>query len=146
MNVGFRDLIPNLDLPKICAHMPISPTLDTRGIVAYNSDDSDYLAMFIAQDWTPTSVQVHQVILKPMVLRHRWFEEIASYIFTNAGRLKMYGLVPSNNKRAISVNLKVGFTEVARLEEACDVGVDYVLMELRREDCPYWKPVNQLAA
>ena len=127
-------------------YVPYSPTFDTTGFIAFNDETGESLAVFVAQDWSPTSVQVHQAILNPMVLRHEFFEECANYIFTKAGRLKMYGLVPSNNEKAISVNEKIGFKEVARLEDACDIGVDYIVMELKREDCPYWKPVNEKAA
>jgi hypothetical protein len=145
VNVQYRQLAM-ADIEAVVDVLSLSPTLDTSGIVAYDPVSHETLAVFIAQDWTTTSVQVHQAVHNPVVFRHKWLEEIASYIFTQAGRLKMYGLVPSNNENAISVNLKIGFKEMVRLEDAYDVGVDYVLMELKREDCPYWKPVNEMAA
>jgi RimJ/RimL family protein N-acetyltransferase len=145
MNVLFRSLCQG-DMPVVCELIPMNVTSDTSGIVAYDERTDKLLAVFVAQDWTATSVQAHQVILSPMVLRHGFFEECANYIFTKAARLKMYGIVPSNNEKAISVNEKVGFEELIRLKDACDVGVDYVLMELKRENCPYWKPVNEMAA
>lgn len=145
MNVSYRPLNP-MDYPFIKELLPLAITTDTTGIVASNTDNGEVLAIFVCQDWTPTSVQVHQTILNPMVLRHGYFEECAYYIFTLAGRLKMYGLVPDNNKKALSVNEKIGFKEIARLEDACDVGVDYILMELKRDECVYWKPASQKAA
>ena len=84
--------------------------------------------------------------MNKMVFRHGWLEAIADYIFTQAGKLKMYGLVPATNLAAQSVNKKIGFKELIRLEDAYDVGIDYVLMELKREDCPYWKAINEKAA
>ena len=145
VKVFFRKM-EQVDAVAVQEHLPLSITTDTTGIVAYDLVSRETVAVFVCQDWTSTSVQVHQVILNPMVLRHGFLEECATYVFTQAGRLKMYGLVPENNKRALSVNRKIGFKELVRLEDAADVGVDYVLMELKREDCPYWKPVNELAA
>jgi len=126
--------------------LPFSLTTDTTGVVAYDEVSRETVAVFIAQNWTPTSVQVHQAILNTMVLRHGWFEEIGNYIFTQAGRLKLYAMVPSNRPKALSLNKKCGFVEKVRLEDACDVGVDFIVMELKREDCPFWKAVNRKAA
>lgn len=146
MKVVFRKFEPSCDLLSIQEVLPLSLTTDTTGIVAYDSVSRETVAVFIAQNWTPTSVQVHQAILNTMVLRHGWFEEIAKYIFTQAGRLKMYGMVPSNRLKALSLNKKCGFVEKVRLEDAADVGVDFIVMELKREDCPYWESINQKAA
>ena len=145
VRVRFRPLAP-VDVSAAQEYLPFAATTDTVGIVAYDEVSRETVAVFICQDWTPTSVQVHQAILNPLVLRHGFLEECASYVFTQAGRKKLYGLVPENNKKALKLNHKLGFRELIRLEDACDEGVDYVLMELKREDCPYWKPVNILAA
>ena len=137
MNVKFRNLVA-ADFLTIRQFMAFAPSVGARGIVAYNSETAETLAIVVAQDWTQTSCQVHQVILNPFVLRHGWFEEVASYLFNTAGRKKLYGLVPSNNARALSVNEKCGFAEVALLEDAFADGVDYIVMELKPENCPYW--------
>lgn len=146
MKVAFRKFEPSCDMLTLHGVLPLSLTTDTTGIVAYDKVSRETVAVFVAQNWTPTSVQVHQAILNPLVLRHGWFEEIGHYIFTQAGRLMLYGLVPSDRPKALSVNLKCGFKEIVRLKDAADVGVDFILMELKREDCPFWKSVNQKAA
>jgi hypothetical protein len=145
VNVQFRALVP-VDLAEVVKHLPMAVTTDTAGLVAYDPQTQEYLAFLICQDWTETSVQVHQVILKSMVLRHGWLEECATYVFSQAGKLKMYGLVPANNETALSMNTKSGFKELIRLEDAYAKGVDFVLMELKREDCPFWKTANEMAA
>ena len=63
----------------------------------------------------------------------------ASYVFTQAGRLKMLGYVPADNEKALKLNKHLGFTELVRIEDGYKLGVDYVLMELKRENCPYWR-------
>ena len=139
MKVKFRAFVP-VDAVTVRTKMPYAMTEATTGIVAYEADTSETLAVFLAEDWTQTAVSVHQVILNTMVLRHRWLEEIGHYVFTQAGRKKMFAVVPDNHAKALSLNEKIGFERVARLEDAYAEGVDYIVMELKRENCPYWVP------
>jgi hypothetical protein len=101
--------------------MPFSVSENMNGVVAYDPTTAETLAILVAQEWTFTSCYVHQVILKTFVIRHGWFEEVANWMFTEANRLQVYALVPSNN-----------------VEQAYDRDIDFVLMELKAEDCPYW--------
>lgn len=137
MKVQFRPFFP-ADVLTVREKMPYAMTEHTKGIVAYNADTSETLAIFLAEDWTKTSVSVHQVILNSMVLRHRWFETIADFIYTQAGRKKMFAVVPDIHTKAISLNEKIGFHQVARLSDAVDDGIDYIIMEMSREDCNFW--------
>lgn len=137
MKVGFRKFVP-ADAFTVKQKMPYALTESTTGIVAFDKDTAETLAVFMAENWTATSVSVHQVILNSMVLRHGWLEEIANYIFTQAGRKKMYAVVPDGHTKALSLNEKIGFQQVARLDDAVDEGIDYLVLELKRENCPYW--------
>jgi hypothetical protein len=139
VNVKFRAWVP-ADLLTVRQHMPYAATESTRGIVAYDHDTAETLAIFLMDGWTRTSAQVHQVILKTMVIRHGWFEEIARYIYGAAGRKKVYATVPDTHARALSLNEKIGFEQVARLSDAWDEGVDYLVLEMTRENCKYWVP------
>ncbi len=143
MKVRYRAMHP-VDLDEVLEHLPLAVSTDMTGMIAYDTETAETVGAFVCQDWSPTSVQVHQYITRSMVLRHGFLEACADYIFTKAGRMKMYGLVPETNKNAISLNKKIGFTELVRMTDACDVGVDYVLMELKRENCPFWQPVKQV--
>lgn len=142
MNVRFRSMVP-ADLQTVRQHMPYAATETTRGVVAYDLDTAETLAVFMADSWTPTCAQVHQVILKSMVIRHGWFEEVANYLFTKAGRKKVYATVPDGHRKALSLNAKLGFEQVARLTDGWDDGIDYLVLELKRENCPYWVPAKQ---
>jgi len=137
VNVHFRPFYPE-DVLTVRSQMPYAMTEATRGIVAYDADTSETLAVFVAEDWTQTACSVHQVILKSMVLRHGWFEEIADYMFTRAERKKLFAVVPDVHEKALRLNEKLGFRQVARLEDAVAEGIDYIVLELKREDCPYW--------
>ena len=137
MNVQFRAFAP-CDVQTLRSKLPFSMSDSTIGIVAYDKDTAETLAICVGSDWTKTSFFVHQVIFHTMVLRHGWLEECFDYAFSRAGRIKMFAAVPSNNAKALRLNSKMGFKQVAVLKDAHEVGVDYVIMELKREDCPYW--------
>lgn len=118
--------------------MPFTATEHQNGIVAYNAENHDTLGVLVAQEWTHTTCIVHWVILNKFILRHGFLEEIANWLFTTAFRTKIYAPVNSDNEASLSVCEKLGFKEKTVLEDAYDDGVDIVLMELKREDCPYW--------
>lgn len=107
---------------------------DTTGIIALDQANK-YVAAIVIDSWTNTSVQVHSYIGNPHVLRHGYAEAVFSAIFVHAGKRVVFGTVPANNAKALKFNAHVGFTEVCRLKDGFDFGVDYVLMEMRRENC-----------
>ena len=141
MNVKFRPWVLN-DMLTVSQHIGYSPMDTTRGIVAYDQDTAETVAVFLIDSWTETSAQIHQIILKTMVIRHGWFETVAEFMFTAAARLMVYATVPANNTKALSLNKKIGFHEVTRLKDAWAKGVDFVVMEMTREDCNYWVPAK----
>jgi hypothetical protein len=137
VKVLFRPFAP-VDILTLKQVMPFSATESMNGVVAYDAETHETLAVLVAQEWTHTCCYVHQVILKTFVIRHGWFEEVANWLFTIANRIKLYAMVPSKNERAVKLNTKLGFKEIVRLEDAYDHGEDFILMELKREECPYW--------
>lgn len=141
MNVRFRPMAL-ADLMTVRQYMPYAVTETTRGLVAYDIDKAETLAIFLMDSWTRTSAQVHQVILKTMVIRHGWFEEVARYMFETAGRKKVFATVPDTHSKALSLNEKIGFEQVARLSDAWDDGIDYLVLEMTRESCNFWKPAQ----
>ena len=121
--------------------MPFAFSETTAGMVAADKDTGRTLGIVIAQEWTPTSCMVHQLIITPMILRpkYKFLWNVGEWLFGKAGLKKIYGLVPETNWKALNINEKMGFTEVARLEDAYDHGVDYILMELKAENAVHWQ-------
>lgn len=146
MNVGFRDFTES-DMLTIRNAMPFNFSQDAMGIVAFDQDNYETVAVLVAQDWTFTSVQVHQVILKPMVIRHGWFQEIGDWLFLRAHRSKLLAPVISDNETALKLNKKLGFEEVHRIKDGYDFDRDIVLLELKPENVNerLWKPSKTLA-
>ena len=110
---------------------------DTTGIMAIDAETNTTVGACIMDNWTQNSVQCHFMVTSPMVLRHDFIECCLDFMFNVQGVTRVYGLVPANNKKAVKLNTHIGFTIKARLEEAFEIGVDYLLMELKRENCTY---------
>lgn len=137
MKVAFKRISCEDEWKWFCERNPLTLVPDMTSILAYNPDTKETLACCVMDTWTETSCQVHFAIDNPFVIRHGFFEEVSKFVFDTAGRIAMYGLVPANNKKALSVDKKIGFREITRLKDAFKRGVDYVILELRREDCRF---------
>ena len=110
---------------------------DTQGIVAYEAKTGKILAMCAIDSFTQNSCSTHMAIDDPTVLRHGFLQELARHIFITCGRSNVIGLVPSTNKRAIRFNKHIGFREIARIPDAIADGIDYVVMQMTRDECKW---------
>lgn len=109
---------------------------DTTGFYV-RGKDGEIAACVIFDSWSHNSVNIHMSIDNPMVLRHGLLDEIARFVYTEAGRGVIIGLVPGDNAKALKLNKHIGLKEVHRIRDGYKVGVDMVIMELRKEDCRY---------
>ena len=111
---------------------------DTQGIVAY--DEAGAIQAISAFDsFTVDACSVHLAIDNPIVLRHGFLTELAYHIFVTCNRKRIFGLVPSNNKKARKLDEHIGFKEVARIPDAVREGVDYIVYRMDKEACR-WLP------
>ena len=115
------------DLCQICA--------DSRGIVA--EKDGDIVAVVMFDNWSFSAVQVHIKVEDPFVFKHGFHREVCKYVFLETGRNAMIGLVPADNHKALKLDTHFGFKEIYRLKDGYKMGVDFVIMEMRKEDCQY---------
>jgi len=113
---------------------------DTTGIMAIDVATNETVGACIMDNWTQNSVQCHFMITSPLVLKHGFLECCFGFMFTEKNVKYVYGLVPGNNEKACKLNKHMGFTIKSRLDEAFETGVDYLLMELKRENCKYVAP------
>lgn len=138
MRVAFRPINMQFDWGWIYSHIPLNRMEHSNGIIAYNVDTNQPIAAMICENWSKTSVECHFIVANRAALRHKFHEECANFVFTTAGKLKMFGRVPEDNTAARKLNKHFGFKELITLKDAFDVGDNVVIMELNREDCPYW--------
>lgn len=145
MKVHYRELHGPTDWGWINLHNPILRVEDTNGIIAIDEEKNETIAAAIFDNWTHNSVQMHMVVTNPMVLRHEFLERIADYVF-NAGQKKaIYALVPGDNDKALKLNKHLGMTEIVRLPEAYKDGIDYVVLEMKKENCKYLPALSEVA-
>ncbi len=127
-------------------HVPLKRVEDTTGIVCVDLDTGAPAALCVMDNWTHTSVQVHWVIIDPMALRHGFLEECFDYVFNQAERDLMIGLVPSDNAKSLKLAKHADFTELYRVQDAIKFGVDTVIIALRKRDCSRLRAPVQLAS
>lgn len=137
MKVGIRFFDGQTDWAWVMDQIPILRVEDTGGMMAYNEETGDLLAACIWDNWTANSVQCHLAVKDLAALKHGFIEEIADFIFNHQHKKFIYGMIPGDNEKALKINKHIGFTEKMRLEDAWADGVDYVVMELRKENCKY---------
>ena len=135
MRVEFIGLKVKRDWKWVTKVLPVRLCEDTKGIIAIDVETNAPIAVCVMDGWTYTSVQVHFAIMRKMVLRHGFLEEVADFVFNKCGKDLMIGLVPGNNELALKMDSHIGFTEAYRVKDGFDKGVDYCILELRKEDC-----------
>jgi hypothetical protein len=108
---------------------------DTKGIVAYKDDQ--IVGAVILDSWSHNSVSIHLTIEDPLILKNGFPEEVFNYVFNTCDRGIILGATPADNLKALKFNKHIGFKEVYRVKDGYKVGVDFVIFELRKEDCRY---------
>ena len=135
--ITFRALDIQRDWPIIREKVQCVLCEDTRGVVAER--DGQFAGCFVFDSWTENSCQSHQLLLDPMALKAGLHVEAANYAFGDCNRKIVLGLTPGDNERALKLNRHYGFVEIYRLPDGVRDGVDYVVMALYRDTCPYFE-------
>ena len=132
-----RTLDVRSDWSWINQQVPILMVEDTTGIIMLDQDSKKPVAACVLDNITDNSVQAHFMVTTPLVFKHGLLELCFGFIFDVLEVNYVYGLVPGDNEKAISFNKRLGFNEKARLPEAFKPGVDYLLMELKKQNCNF---------
>jgi len=130
----FVPLTDAIDWAWIKSRTQVIAMEDSQGLVVYN-DDGTIAAGAVFDSFSPDGCMVHWAVDNPWVLRHGFLQEIARHLFVTCKRERIFGLVPSNNKKAIKFVLHVGMREVARIPHALGEGVDYIVMTMTKAEC-----------
>jgi L-amino acid N-acyltransferase YncA len=109
------------------------PTPQARAIAVLDAQGS-LKGMALFDGWTENSVQVHVRVDSPMAWR-RLRPAILEYAFDEARRGVLLGMIRSDNHRSLRTAEHFGFRESYRVKDGAALGVDLVLVELRREWC-----------
>jgi hypothetical protein len=116
---------------------------DSIGIVALDDHTREIYAIAVFDSFLADSCCMHIAIDNPMVIRRGFLTEIARYLFVNCERKRVFGYVPSSNRRSLRFARHAGWAEVSRVPDAVAEGVDYVVFRMDRDNCR-WLPAETL--
>ena len=108
---------------------------DTKGITAFDEKGLP-VAVCVFDSWSYNSCQIHIWIENAFVLRSGFAEEVFNFVF-NSGRTMIIGVTPADNDKALKFIKHMGFEEIFRIKDGYKIGVDYVVTEIRKENCRY---------
>jgi len=83
--------------------------------------------------------QMHMVNLKGGYTPKELLKAAFDYPFNQCGIEKTFGIVNSNNIKAMEYDQKLGFTEAKRFAGMHDDGGDIVVFEMNKADCRWIK-------
>ena len=123
------------------------PTLsvDTKGVVALDGT-GELVAACVFDNWSFNACQIHIYINNPFVLKHGFAREVFNYAFNTCGKNIVFGMTPADNEKALKFIKNIGLVEIFRVPEGYKEGVDFVLTQLRKEDCRWMEHETRLNA
>lgn len=136
MTIAFHPMRQS-DLPYFKKKLTLYLGADTRGIIAFKGDK--IAAAVAVHDWTPNACFMHWIIEDPMAIRHGLFQKVADWIFNETGRGIIYGKITHTNSKSIRLAKHIGFEQIARLKDGFKEGVDFLVFEMKKENCRWLK-------
>ena len=141
MTVALRAFYPQSDWFYIQRLASPIQTVDTCGVTAFDNKTGQIYGCIIFDNFAPNSAQCHVGMTHPYhCLKAKLLHKACEFVFIQCNRSIAYALVPSSNKKSQKFTEHVGFTEKIRLKDGFDLGVDYVVYELKRRDCRFLVP------
>jgi hypothetical protein len=141
VNIVAFNPFTHLDYARSVLTVPISSF--TRGLVALDKNNVPKGIVLLDQ-WTENSVMGHIAIQHPMAMRKLPFEAL-DYVFNTLGKNLFMGAIPSDNPKSLKFNQHLGFEVVYTIEDGYDIGVDILLMQLKKENCKYIQKLKEVA-
>lgn len=117
---------------RIGSHFYFSPA--ARAIEVVNEATGQIMGMTAYDAWTETSAQMSIALDSPIAWR-ALAGPAFKYPFQEADRWLLLAMVASDNQKSLRMTSHVGFRQTHRIKDAVRKGVDYVLFEMRRNDC-----------
>jgi hypothetical protein len=138
--IGFSPF-KHLEYVQTVMQVPISKA--TRGVVAVDATETPQ-GVVLLDNWSENSVMGHIAIQNHMALREL-LPAAFNYVFNFCQKGMMLGCVPEDVTKALKLNAHIGFTELYRIKDGWDVGVDYVMLQMLKDDCKYITKIKEAA-
>ena len=134
MKISYHLFYGPTDWEFVQRHVPMQRMEDTTGLMAINDDSNEIMGCLMVDNFLRNSVHGTLIIANSQVLRHGFFDECFDWVFNQLEKRYIYALVHEENTKALRLNKRLGFEEMARLNEGYAEGIDYILMKLSREN------------
>lgn len=109
-----------------------SLTPDARGIEAVD-EDGHVRGVVGFDQMTENAVQAHMAVTHSIVWRRLLWPSL-QYVFEQAGKGVLLGIIPSHRWRACRFVQRAGFHELTRIPDGWAKGDDMIVYRMRRED------------
>lgn len=142
MNVQFYPLDVKRDWHWVSQNLPVSLMDCTKGIIAVDvssPDDEKRVGCVVLDSWTYSAVTSHIYMKSPMLIRHGFLEEVAEYVYGTCGKTLMIGLVAGDLPEVLKFDKKIGFREIAVIEDGVDVGIPMHVLSMRYDECKWFR-------
>jgi len=130
-------LIPDEGKPTLSAETKGVVALDAAGVI---------VAACCFDTWSFNSCQIHIYIANPFVLKHGFAHEVFNYAFNTCGKGMVIGVTAADNYKALKFIKNIGLEEIFRIPDGHKVGVDFVITQLRSENCKWTENNERLDA
>jgi RimJ/RimL family protein N-acetyltransferase len=106
-------------------------------VISY-SRDGVLLGGALFSNYTGASIQMHVASFDPRWLTRDALWVVFHYCFEQLGCKVVFGQVPETNSKALEFDMKLGFKEIARVDDVFPDG-GLVVVAMRRKDCRWLK-------
>ena len=108
-------------------------------------DSSGRIVGMVAYDlWTPASCFCHMAVDHPIAWRSLLRPAFA-YPFLEAGKSVILAVIPAGNARSVHLATRLGLKETHRVRDGWAPGEDLIMLEMRREECPWIEQKREAA-
>ncbi len=100
--------------------------------------DGRVVAGVVYEGMTSRDVNMHCAIDDPSAVNYAWMFTVFDYPFNQCGLIRVTGLVPRSNTKALSFDIdKVGFKVEGIVRKAFPNGDDVVVLGMLKDECKW---------
>lgn len=130
--------LKNIAIQILLNEIGVQPCGDLQALFWANKENQiEWVVGYTA--FIGKTCQMHMVNLKGGYTPKDLLRAAFDYPFNQCGIEKAFGLVNSNNTKAMEYDQKLGFTEIMRFNKLHDDGGDIVVFEMNKADCRWIK-------
>lgn len=117
----------------------VQPSADQQALMWLN-DETGVVEWVVGYNaFIGKTCQMHVVNMEGKTTPRKLIWAAFDYPFNQAGREVVFGVLNSENPRAVEYDKKLGFKEVHRIPGVHDDGGDIVLLQMNKADCRWIK-------